>query len=109
MQPLTKYIFQYYVRLGLPSETAKVPGFLDSPEFNPLIGIIKFYFNHNELVEQIKKRNFDPNNKLGKYPNFLKVNTPGKYTNLINIIKFEKLSIPLKRYLKKKTKTFSQT
>ena len=109
MQPLTKYIFQYYVRIGTPSDTAKVPGFLNSPEYNSLIGIIKFYFNHNELMEQNKKRNFSPDNNFRKYPKLIKFNTISNYPNFINMNKFEKFSVPIKKYLKKKIATFNQT
>ena len=71
MQPLTKYIFQYYVRLGMPSDTANIPEFLNKPELNPLIGIIKFFFNHNDLIEHNKKKKksyIQKNKILGNSP-----------------------------------------
>ena len=111
MQPLTKYIFQYYVRLGMPSDTANIPEYLNKPELNPLIGIIKFFFNHNDLIEhdKKKKKSYISKNKILGNSTILKINNIGKYQKLININKLEKISIPIKKFIKKKTETFNQS
>ena len=53
---VVKSLFQYYVRLGMPSDSANIPEYLNKPELNPLIGIIKFFFNHKDLIEHDKKK-----------------------------------------------------
>ena len=108
IQPLTKYIFQYYVRMGMPSDTSKIPDFLDKPELNSLIGIIKFFFNNNDLIETEKKKNYIDKNKFISYPNFFKTNTLEKYQQLIKIEKLGKISNPIKKYIKKKTAIFNE-